>query len=268
MWGGEGDSSGASGKPRHGGSDARLFTLPANCCCHAEGCCCCGGCSSLLGGFPRAWLSPPLPPPPPRPLSPHPSLLSPLSFPSAASSFPLAPLSLGSSAPVPTTRRPPRPSLPPPPPGRAFPRRPPRGCPSGGASAASCSLRALSWPRRGAPGAGQRWARLPRRARRRSPDRDRDRSSAAGPGQPPRVSPAVTGTCWGTVSPPRPLSSFRPGRGGQVAVPPGGCPCPTAACVGARPLTHSLSAFPRRFRPRRRGRGITGSRGSSGAVAR
>lgn len=140
MWGGEGDSSGASGKPRHGGSDARLFTLPANCCCHAEGCCCCGGCSSLLGGFPRAWLSPPLPPPPPRPLSPHPSLLSPLSFPSAASSFPLAPLSLGSSAPVPTTRRPPRPSLPPPPPGGGFPPPPPSGPPLRG------SLRGLLQP--------------------------------------------------------------------------------------------------------------------------
>lgn len=187
MWGGEGDSSGASGKPRHGGSDARLFTLPANCCCHAEGCCCCGGCSSLLGGFPRAWLSPPLPPPPPRPLSPHPSLLSPLSFLSAASSFPLAPLSWVPQHPSPRRGGPPGPRCLPLRPGGAFPRRPPRGRPYGGASAASCSRRALAWPRRGAPGAGQRWARLPRRARRRSPDRDRDGAalpSAAGPGQP------------------------------------------------------------------------------------
>lgn len=91
IWGG---SSGARGNPSHGGAAPRLFTLPANCCCHAQGCGCCGrsGSRSLqLGGCPwpgsaaaaapqGASLQPPCPAPCPAPLP----ALAPLSFLSAA----------------------------------------------------------------------------------------------------------------------------------------------------------------------------------------
>lgn len=45
-----GDSSGTRGNPSHGGAAPGVFTLPANCCCHARGCGCCGrsGSRSLL----------------------------------------------------------------------------------------------------------------------------------------------------------------------------------------------------------------------------